>query len=72
VIETHEDYEQIGKLACGNNFAYIYFLSFMIFVAFMLMNLFIAIIIESYELRVKIEKTRVPAVAFVEFMRKWQ
>lgn len=44
----------------------------MIFVAFMLMNLFIAIIIESYELRVKIEKTRVPARAFAEFMRNWQ
>jgi hypothetical protein len=54
-IHNFDDYQKYGLNACGNNLAYVYFLSYMIIVAFMLMNLFIAIVIESYEMRMKIQ-----------------
>jgi len=43
----------------------------MIIVAFMMMNLFIAIICESYELRMRIELSKVPGICFKEFVTEW-
>jgi hypothetical protein len=42
----------MGILGCGNNFAYIYFISFTIFIYLMIMNLFIAVVIEGFNMAV--------------------
>jgi hypothetical protein len=53
VDESEITYEQIAKkeiLGCGKDIAAkIFFISFMVMVSFIFLNLFIAIIIEGYE-----------------------
>lgn len=43
-----------GILGCGTNISYIYFISFEIFIGMMIMNLFIAVVIEGFNASVKI------------------
>jgi hypothetical protein len=46
--QTFEDREGGDPMVCGNPASSIYFISFMIIVSFIFINLFIAIILESF------------------------
>jgi hypothetical protein len=43
-----------GILGCGSELSYVYFISFEIFIAMMIMNLFIAVVIEGFNISVSI------------------
>ena len=46
-----EKYEQFldKKYSCGSNFAYVYFISFYMFCAFLIINLFVAVIMDNFD-----------------------
>ena len=37
------------KYSCGSNFAYVYFISFYMFCAFLIINLFVAVIMDNFD-----------------------
>ena len=48
-LQTYEELQRDGVQGCGSPIAaYIYFISFMVMVSFIFLNLFIAIILESF------------------------
>lgn len=54
---------------CGNNFAYPYFYSFMIIINFILINLFIGVVLDSFDTLTR--KVELPQQYFEEFIRVW-
>ena len=73
-IDSFQEFEKYGslKLGCGNNIAYLYFLSFMIIFSFMLLSLFVAIIMDIYSLRAVLEHSKVSASSLRRFTETWQ
>ena len=43
-----DQYSSSGSSSCGSTYAYIYFISFMIIISMMIMNLFVAVVIEGF------------------------
>ena len=72
---AQQDYEGIKKdgiQGCGSPIAaYMYFLSFMIVVSFIFLNLFIVVIFESFENSKNEEHLKVSTLAFEKFLRIW-
>ena len=51
VANETEKYERylVKKNSCGSNFAYVYFISFYMFCAFLIINLFVAVIMDNFD-----------------------
>jgi hypothetical protein len=49
--EEPEEYAKYleKKYSCGHNFAYVYFISFYMFCAFLIINLFVAVIMDNFD-----------------------
>jgi len=45
--QSYEDIERDGKLGCGSHFAYVYFITFMILLSMVAMNLSVAAVIDG-------------------------
>ena len=46
--QPYDSIQTDGMLGCGSPIAYIYFISFMLLISMMMMNLFVAVVIEGY------------------------
>ncbi|CEM11618.1 unnamed protein product [Vitrella brassicaformis CCMP3155] len=71
--QTYEELQRDGPQACGSWVAYIYFLSFMLLVSYILMNLFIAAVVHGFSETVTndhIERVRTQHQAFIQMWRQ--
>ncbi|XP_078356406.1 voltage-dependent L-type calcium channel subunit alpha-1F-like isoform X2 [Oculina patagonica] len=61
---------QLGDGKCGSAFAYLYFISFIFFCSFLLLNLFVAVIMDNFEYLTRDESILGPH-HLDEFVRVW-
>ncbi len=47
-ISTYDDYLNMGIYGCGNSYAYLFYISYMILFSLIMLNLFVAVIIEGF------------------------
>ncbi|KAG5836460.1 hypothetical protein ANANG_G00254990 [Anguilla anguilla] len=47
--DPESDYEPGEEFTCGSNFAYLYFISFFMLCAFLIINLFVAVIMDNFD-----------------------
>lgn len=70
-INSWEEYQQYGMMGCGISLSYLYFAVFQIAFTFVLLNLFVAIVIEAY-LRINaIEKYDIKPEEYQSFNKEW-
>jgi len=64
--------KEFGRMECGNQvLAYAYFISFMIIVSFIFLNLFIAIILESFNTSQNEEGLKIGQQTLNQFSEIW-
>jgi hypothetical protein len=73
-IPDYESFEAHGKqfIGCGNTFAYIFYMTFIVIFGFVLINLFTGVIIEAFYLRARLTSSKVNVQHITEFIRKWR
>ncbi|KAJ8411970.1 hypothetical protein AAFF_G00142370 [Aldrovandia affinis] len=49
LCDPESDYEPGEEYTCGSNFAYLYFISFFMLCAFLIINLFVAVIMDNFD-----------------------
>jgi hypothetical protein len=59
-------------MGCGNSFAYLYYMSFMVIFTYVLLNLLTGIVIEGFYLRARLSNSKVGAQHVSAFTRKWR
>jgi uncharacterized membrane protein len=69
--QTFEERQVDGIQGCGNAFAYIYFVSFMLIVSLIFLNLFIAIILEGFAQSEQEQTIRINNEAVDAFVTTW-
>ena len=72
-IQTYDELQADGVQGCGSPAsAHIYFISFMVVVSFIFLNLFIAIILESFNTTQEVEDLQVGPDTILKFNSLWQ
>ena len=71
-VDDYESYERLGLMGCGSGTAWIYFISFQLIFAMMLLNLFVAVLIETFEETSKAESFLVPESNLSDFVSSWR
>ena len=69
--QTYEEQSRDGINGCGNPYAYLYFICFMLDVSLIFLNLFIAIILEGQLQATQQQETRVTEATRALFTRTW-
>ena len=71
---SYDDYAANGftTQGCGTAFSYFYFVTFMLIVTLIFLNLFVAIILEGFESTSEIEEQRVSEANVEGFLDAWQ
>lgn len=70
-INSYEDFKLWGMMACGSPVAYLFFMSYVVIVNFMLMNLITALVIDSYMIEKRLQGTKVNKKHFTAFVTEW-
>lgn len=70
-ISDFEGYSLYGLMGCGLNEAYIFFISFIIIFTLVLLNLFVAIILEAFSETSKNEDSLIPPAEILNFKKEW-
>lgn len=73
-VSSYDDFVKVNRafIGCGNPFAYIYYMSFMVIFSYVLLNLLTGIVIESFYLRARLSNSKVGAQHVSAFTRKWR
>ena len=70
--QTYEERQLYGIRGCGSALAYPYFISFMLLISLMIMNLFVAVVIEGFEeSRKDDEDSIINSRQLDTFLEKW-
>eukprot|EP00357_Protocruzia_adherens_P002279 CAMPEP_0115018076 /NCGR_PEP_ID=MMETSP0216-20121206/28549_1 /TAXON_ID=223996 /ORGANISM="Protocruzia adherens, Strain Boccale" /LENGTH=525 /DNA_ID=CAMNT_0002389119 /DNA_START=329 /DNA_END=1906 /DNA_ORIENTATION=- len=69
--QTYEDIQKYGPQGCGTWLAFPYFLSFMIILSMMIMNLFVAVVLEGFSESTKENEASITPQQYEEFVEMW-
>ena len=71
-VGSYEEYLQYGQMNCGTNYAYVYFITYQLVLSMILINLFMAVIIKTFEETSKAESFLIPSHNFTQFVDSWK
>lgn len=69
--QSYQDIQQNGILGCGTFIAYPYFITYVVTVTLILMNLFLAVVVGGYHESKKENEAVISPVQMDEFLDKW-
>lgn len=69
--QSWAEQQRDGILGCGTSISYIYFITFMIAISMMIMNLFVAVVIEGFSASTQENSGVVTSVHFADLIEKW-
>jgi len=69
--QTYEDIQSSGIKGCGTYWSYVYFMSFIIIVPMMIMNVFLAVVVEGYLESLKEQEAVINPNQMEELLDKW-
>jgi len=71
VIEDWNSFVQYGATGCGSNSAYLYMISFQFFFAIIVINLFVAVILEGFDESSRLEEANLSEFYLETFKKNW-
>lgn len=71
-INSYAEYEEFGLRGCGTKIAYAYFITFHLIFSLVIMNLFIASLIETFFENARSEKSAVTKFQQTDILKLWQ
>ena len=71
-VGNYDEYLEFGRMSCGTNYAYLYFITYQLVLSMILINLFMAVIIKTFEETSKAESFLIPSHNFTQFVDSWK
>ncbi|KRX08462.1 hypothetical protein PPERSA_12943 [Pseudocohnilembus persalinus] len=70
-ISSYEDYQEHGLNGCGSSVGYLYFITFQIIFSMIVLNLFVAVILEGFDKITKDEESTLKPYQVQQFVEEW-